>query len=200
MKMAISGTVHIMMQMQKMEVFHMLMHIWTVWERITEKNRAPFTPVREAPFYVYDCLPPYTGAVEFKDGICAVYFSMWIPADSPVGLIEGSVQVDNINIPVTIEISSAVVPEESLIVLMGYNVPNISRFHHVEKGTPEFEAMDTAYLKMLRRVKQNGLYCVDFDEEKMATYLGDNKWEFDFFGSGRLHEQDYIVRIYQDFV
>ena len=79
---------------------------------------APHTPERKGPFEVYDCLKPYSGSLIFKDGVAAVYFSMWIPQDATVGAINGTIKVGEMSIPITIEVSSAVVPEETLDVAM----------------------------------------------------------------------------------
>ena len=143
---------------------------------ITEENKAPYTPVREAPFYVYDCLKPFDGEAAFKDGVCGIYFSMWIPEDAPTGIIEASVQVRDVKIPVTVEVSSAVVPKESLTVLMGYDQAKVCQYHKVEKGSQKFEELDTEYLSLCRRGRQNALYAPSV----IGVAVGNDQYEFDF--------------------
>lgn len=146
----------------------------TYWRE--EDTMVPHAPERMAPFDVYDCLKPYGGEIVFQNGVAAVYFSMWIPKDAPVGILKGFVQIGEISIPVTIEVSAAVVPEESLTVLMFYDAGNVMKFHKVEAGSAEFDRFETEYLRMMRRMRQNGISVSG--GRKIA--LGDNKYAFDF--------------------
>ncbi len=143
---------------------------------ITEEKRLPHMPERIAPFWVFDCLKPFGGSLSFQDGVCAVYFSMWIPEDAQIGIIEGKVRAGQWEIPVRIEVSKAQVPEESLSVLLFYKQENVCRFHHVEPGSAAFDELDTAYLRMLRRMRQNALSCPGPE----VVPLGDNRYEFTF--------------------
>ncbi|MBR5869433.1 MAG: DUF4091 domain-containing protein [Clostridia bacterium] len=144
---------------------------------LDENNMAPHMPERVAPYDLYDCFKPVSGTVSVgENGVCAVYLSEWIPADAEVGVRAAKVMVGDLVIPVTIEVSSVVVPEETLIQLVGYNRGQVCEKHGVALGTPEFEALDTAYLQMLRRMRQNALYCPG----PRAVSLGDNKWEISF--------------------
>ena len=138
---------------------------------------APHTPERKAPFEVYDCLKPYCGSIEFKDGVAAVYFSLWIPEDAPAGIMEGLVKVGQTNIPVTIEVSSAVVPKETLSVIMIHNPWIMCNYHNVKAASAEFEQLESKYFAMLRRMRQNILALT---VGPRITDLGDNKYEFDF--------------------
>lgn len=146
-------------------------------ERMTEENSTPFSPARKAPFYVYDCLKPYSGGLTLQDGVGAVYFSWKIPVDAEPGIVQASVKAGNVAIPVTVEISSAVVPAETLPMILGYNRNSVCKFHKVEKGTSEYEALDTAYLTLLRRMRQNGLYGMPHVK---SIEKAPNEYEFDF--------------------
>ena len=148
--------------------------------RITEENTAPHTPERRAPFEVYDCLKPCDGKVTFKDGVAAVYFSLWIPEDAPAGIVNGAIKLGDINIAVEIEVSSAAVPEETLSVLMYYIKHNVCRYHRVEENSSEFERLETEYLMMLRRMRQNVLWIPETENFPATTALGDNQYKFDF--------------------
>ncbi len=147
---------------------------------ITDEVRTPYTPVRNAPFEVYDCLKPCNGSVTFQNGAAAVYFAMRIPQDAPVGVIEGAVRIGGVRIPVTVEVSSAAVPQESLSVLLYYVRENVSRYHAVETDSPEFNRLETDYLTMLRRMHQNALWIPENDHFPVVTALGDNNYTFDF--------------------
>ncbi len=144
---------------------------------LNESNMAPHMPERVAPYEVYDCLKPTDGSVNVgKNGICAVYFSQKIEADAAVGIRNAKVVIGTLEIPVTLEVSSVVLPEETMAMLQGYVRGNVVKHHHVAYGTQEFDALDTAYLKQLRRMHQNMLYC----PKPHTIPLGDNKYDFSF--------------------
>lgn len=140
-------------------------------------NSTPHIPERVAPYYLYDCVKPMTDTLAVGEGgTCALYLSEWIPADAEVGIRQGSITVGDVVIPVTVEVSSVVVPDETLTMLVGYNRSCVCSYHNVAMGTPEFDDLDTQYLKMLRRMRQNMLYCPG----PGAKPLGGNKWEINF--------------------
>ncbi len=146
-------------------------------EAIDSANFLEHVPERIAPFEVYDCLKPFTGTLPVdKNGVCAVYFSEWIAPDAPVGIRKARVIADNVEIPVEIEISSVTVPDETLKMLMGYSQENVCEYHNVEFLSEDFDRLDTLYLKMLRRMRQNMLYC----PKPAVKALGDNKYEISF--------------------
>ncbi|MBR5870922.1 MAG: DUF4091 domain-containing protein [Clostridia bacterium] len=144
---------------------------------LDESNTAPHMPERIAPYDLYDCFKPITDMITVgKNGVCALYLSEWIPADAEVGIRQVSITVGDVTIPVTVEVSSAVVPDETLKMLVGYNRGQVCAKHDVELGTPAFDALDTQYLQMLRRMRQNALYCPG----PQLKALDDNKWEISF--------------------
>lgn len=148
--------------------------------QITDETRTPYTPVRNAPFEVFDCLKPYDGCVSFKNGVAAVYFSLPVPQDAPAGIVRGFVKIGSIRIPVTVEISRAAVPPESLSVLLYYVRENVSRYHNVQTDSDAFNRLETAYLTMLRRMHQNALWIPENDHFPVVTALGDDRYDFDF--------------------
>ncbi len=145
------------------------MYVWN--------KEAPHTPEKKAPFEVYDCLKPYEGNISMKNGQAAVYFSMWIPSDAPTGIITGSVTVNELEIPVTIEISSAVVPEETLSVVMWYSKNNIKKYHGLETEDSTFEDIRTKYFRMMRRMRQTG---TGIPCRPKIKEVGKDQYEFDF--------------------
>ena len=144
---------------------------------LDETNSHPHIPERKAPFYVYDCLKPARNSVATdENGVSAIYFSEKIPSDAEVGIRYGKIIVDELEIPVEIEVSSVTVPDESLVMIQGYRRDRVCDYHNVEEDTAEFEELDTKYLKALRRMRQNMLYCPDPNVKD----LGNNQYEISF--------------------
>lgn len=154
-------------------------------EKLDETNICAHQPERYAPYDIYDCIKPMKeGKISVKNGVCALYFTKRIEEDAECGVIEGTIiagkpgEADYAEIPVRIEISSVVVPEETMNMIMGYSQENVCKYHHVRYASDEFWKLDTAYLKMLRRMHQNMLYC----PMPYPIKTGENKYEFDFSG------------------
>ena len=145
---------------------------------MTEEKRAPHTPERDAPFEVYDCLKPYTGELAFKDGVAAVCFTLQIPEDAVPGILHGSIRIGDITVPVELEISSAVIPAETLKICYFYNKNKVIEHHHVEDGSAEFEKLDKDYHLLMRRLRQNIVPAPVV--RTSITDLGDNQYAFDF--------------------
>lgn len=144
---------------------------------LDESNSHPHIPERAAPFCVYDCLKPVKNSLSVdKNGVSAIYFSEKIPCEAEVGVRYGKIIVDNIEILVEIEVSNVLIPSESLTILQGYDRNCVCRYHNAEFGTDEFEELDTKYLKALRRMRQNMLYCPGPDVKD----LGNNEYEISF--------------------
>lgn len=159
------------------EVYEMVAIPVETNERMTEENSTPFSPARKAPFYVYDCLKPCKGEILPEDGVAAVYFSWKISEDAQPGILQASVKAGDVVIPVTVEISSAVVPAETLPMILGYNRQSVCKHHNVERNTAEFEELDTAYLTLLRRMRQNGIFGMP---RVKSIEKAPNEYEFDF--------------------
>ena len=144
---------------------------------LDETNSHPHIPERKAPFYVYDCLKPAQNNISVdENGVCAVYFSEKIPYDAEIGVRYGKIMIGDLEISVEIEVSSVLVPDESLIMLQGYRQQSVCEYHMAELGSKEFEKLDTKYLKMLRRMRQNMLYCPAPNVED----LGNNQYDISF--------------------
>ncbi len=144
-------------------------------------NRRPHQPERIAPYMLYDCLKPARGGtITVKNGTCAVYFAAPIAADAIPGTLSAKVTaadlLGTVQISAIIQISTAIVPKETLTILMGYNETCVAQYHKAAKHTAEFEKLDDLYLSMLRRSHQNMLYCPHPD----AKQNDDGTWEIDF--------------------
>lgn len=143
---------------------------------IAPENFKPHFPERKAPFCLYDCLKPYDGTLTVTNGVGGIYVAVRIDSDAEAGILKGSLEIDDISIPVEIEIFDVTVPEETLKVIMGYSRGCVAQYHNVKYGTPEFDELDVKYLRMLRRMHQNMMYVGGVK----VTELGNNKYEFDF--------------------
>ncbi len=153
---------------------------------IEPENFKPHRPERIAPYELFECMKPIRdGLLHPEKGIAAMYLSMRIPSDAKVGVYHCAVKVGEVSIPVELEISRAVVPSETLTILMGYSTDCVARYHGVTHDSREFHALDEQYLKMLRRSHQNMLYC-----PKPGSKRDENGgWEIDF-----THFENYIER------
>ena len=139
---------------------------------LTVEDALPHFPERWAPYLIYDCIKPLEMGLKITDGIAGLYVEFPIASDEPVGKKCGEIRVNDLTIPVEIEVFSYVTPDEtSLKIINGFSRPHIAMYHQVEENTPEFDRLDTAYLNMLRRMHQNMLYAPG----PKVTDLGDNR-------------------------
>ena len=99
-----------------------------------------------------------------------------IPEVTKPGSYKGRILVEDVQIPVTIEVYAAVVPEETLTIIQGYAQRQLEPYFHVQTGTPEWDEMDRRCIALLRRMHQNMMYM----RGPIVTALGDNKYAFDF--------------------
>ncbi len=150
--------------------------------------KPPYFPVRTGPYRVYDCLRPFDGSVdvgvcdgrEQESGIAGLFGAIVVPADAKPGQYEASVTVkvkeQSVCVPVKMCVYKATVPEETLTVVQSYAMDRVTRYHGVRYGSPEFYALDDAYVKALRRMRQNMVYVGGVK----VTEVGKNQYEFDF--------------------
>lgn len=143
---------------------------------LNSDNALPHCPERWAPYYLYDCLMPYRGTIKVTDGKGGLYVAVKIAKDANPGITEGTIKAGDLTIPVKIEVFSAVVPDETLKIIMGYNRGCVAKYHNVKYGTPEFNELDDQYLMMLRRMRQNMMYIGGVSIRE----TGENKYAFDF--------------------
>lgn len=119
-----------------------------------------------------DCIPPtHTGAAE-ENGVIALYVTIRIGA---AGDFRGTIRAGEAQIPVSITVLDAPVPDESLKIAVGYYPWQVQVYHDAKMGTEEFRRLDEMYLRLMRRSRQNVLY-VDHPECRRT----DSGWEFDF--------------------
>lgn len=160
---------------------------------LNPKDYLPHMPERIAPFMVFDCLRPFDGKLDICGGTCGLYIAVKIDDDAVPGIMRGSLEValggEKLTIPMSVEVFAAKIPDESLIIINGYNQGKTAEYHHAPMGTEEFRSIDLKYLKMLRRSRQNMLYAHGVKAES----LGENRWAFDF--SKLEHFMEYTMRL-----
>ena len=147
-------------------------------EGIPEEERKPHWPERVAPYRLYDCFRTFDGTVDLTDGQGGLYFALKCEKDAVPGVYHPALTVNGAEIPVTLEIYGAVLPEETLTMILGYSRAPLEKFHGLIPGSPEYDALDRKYLAALRRVHQNMMYVGGIRAEETAP----NRWEFDFSG------------------
>jgi hypothetical protein len=97
------------------------------------------------------------------DGGAGLYIAFNIPGGSVPGDCSGKLEIEIagevLEIPVSLKVYAAEVPEEEHLKLInGYSSGATAQFHHVAPGSPENHELDKKYLTMLRRMRQNMLY------------------------------------------
>ncbi len=145
---------------------------------IEEDQRQPHYPERVAPYYIYDCLADFDGSLKLSDGVGGLYIALKIEKDAVPGDFVPQIIIDGTAIDIKLKIYAAVLPEETLKIVMGYSAGKVCEFHNVEYGTEAYFDLEKKYLAMLRRMHQNMMYVGGY----RATKVGENQWEFDFSG------------------
>ncbi|MBQ1954583.1 MAG: DUF4091 domain-containing protein [Clostridia bacterium] len=155
---------------------------------LAEENFKPHFPERVAPYRIYDCLRPFDGTLDVgvgdgrcpDTGIAGLFGSVAIPKDAAYGeyssFVEITVGDETVKIPLNVKVYKAVVPEESLKIIQGYNAGAVAMYHGVDPKTEEFRRLDAEYIGALRRMRQNMMYTGGVK----VTEIEKNKYEFDF--------------------
>jgi len=148
----------------------------------------PHFPERIAPYRVYDCLRPFDGTLDVgvgdgrdsETGIGGFYGAIQVPKDAVPGkysdFINITVGEETISIPLVLNIYKAILPEETLTVIQHHDEKTVAKYHNVEYGSEEYQALDAAYIKALRRMRQNMMAIGGVQ----TTEVEENKYEFDF--------------------
>lgn len=145
-------------------------------ERMNPADYRPHYPERLAPYRVYDCYRTFDGTLDLTDGQGGIYISIKVPSDAEPGVFDFSITVNGTVIPGKLQIYAAVVPEETLKMILGYRQGVITSFHGIEPDAPGYWEMEEKYLATLRRMHQNMMYTGGITHK----VVGENKYEFDF--------------------
>ena len=145
-------------------------------EQIQPSEYRPHYPERVAPYRIYDCLRTFDGTLELTDGCGGLYVAIKADRDAVPGVYDCGMRINDISIPMTLQIYNAVVPEESLTMINGYYANKVCEYHGVAADSQAYYALEKKYLQILRRMHQNMMYTCGI------TYkvVGENQYEFDF--------------------
>ncbi|MBQ4592890.1 MAG: DUF4091 domain-containing protein [Clostridia bacterium] len=143
---------------------------------IAPEQRQPHYPERVAPYWLYDCLRTFDGTLDLTDGAGGLYVSLKVDRDAEPGDYTTVMTVDGTEIPLNLKIYRAVLPDETMKMIVGYNAGTCAKYHGVALYSDEYFALEEQYLAMLRRMHQNMMYTGGIKK----TLVGENKWEFDF--------------------
>ncbi|MFA6109179.1 MAG: DUF4091 domain-containing protein [Candidatus Latescibacterota bacterium] len=148
---------------------------------LTKENAVPHCPNRWAPFDLYDCVKPLEPALSPRQGTAALYFAFPVPREAQPGARHGTMRIavsgQSVEVPVTMAVYPATVPAtESLRLILGFSSEQVAQQHQVEPGSTEHQALEVAYLKLLRRMRQNMLYIGGV----ATTHDGQGAYAFDF--------------------
>ncbi|MBQ7836623.1 MAG: DUF4091 domain-containing protein [Clostridia bacterium] len=140
-----------------------------------EEGFMPHFPERIAPFCVYDCMKPCNGIVTPKNKITSIYVSIPAACETLNGNIILSCCEQRISIPVSVK-AYGKMPEETLKISMGYELPSVAKWHDAEFGSEKLKELDQKYLHLLRHQHQNGYFL----EHPRVHKDKNGKWNFNF--------------------
>lgn len=118
----------------------------------------PAYATRLAPFTVYDCLEPISGALVPENGLAALYFCLVPKAGLSAGTHAARLHVGEYVCDITAQVYGVAIPENTFPVTNWFSLDSISLFHHVQQGTPEFYDMVRQYARAMHRVHQTQFY------------------------------------------
>ena len=134
----------------------------------------PHCPERVAPFFVYDCLKPFEPDCPQREGTIGLYVRVQAPGEP--GTYTGILSVGGEKIPVELQVYAASVPAETFQNVYWYSREKIAELHGLEFGSPEFDAMEEKYLRLMRYMRQTVLAV----SHPKTVKTGENKYSFDF--------------------
>ena len=107
---------------------------------IKKENYRENYPEREAPYYLYDCYRPFNGFLILTDGFGGLYLSVKVDKDAEVGFIKGSVKIkadgETVEIPVSIEVFKAIVPDTTISLINGYSIGTYYNYKGINPTPP----------------------------------------------------------------
>ncbi|MBE6730990.1 MAG: DUF4091 domain-containing protein [Ruminococcaceae bacterium] len=145
-------------------------------EGINKEKIGPHYPERTAPYYLYDCLKPFSGKLDLSKGFGGLYIAIKAEKNSSKGEYNCSLEINDLSIPVNLTVYPVDLPEETLTMINGYAGWTAAGYHKVKYLSEEYFEIEKKYLKALRRMHQNMMYV----RGVKATKVSENKWDFDF--------------------
>lgn len=145
-------------------------------ECIEKDKIGPHYPERVAPYYLFDCLKPFDGKLDFSKGFGGFYIALKTEKETKYGEYDFTLSVSGNIIPIHLKVYSAELPEESLKMINGFEEATCEEYHNVPYLSEAYFEMENKYLSKLRRMHQNMMYVRGVKTKK----TGENKWNFDF--------------------
>lgn len=122
-------------------------------------QQKPRYATRLAPFRVYDCLRPVRdGKVSSEDGRVALYACLCPNPGLQAGQYTAELHLGPYICELEIHVYDVQIPLDTFPVTNWFSQEAISRFHHVDPGTPAFYAMARRYADTMRRIHQTMFY------------------------------------------
>lgn len=148
------------------------------------ENSTEHTPVRQAPYRLYDCAKPLGETLSPENGTAGLYLAFVIPDDATPGRYDGTVKItaagETAEIPVNLTVYKAVVPSEGRLKIIQGFWRNFEIYHGIPNNSPEADALEAKYLDMLRRARQNMMYVGGVRGLTAPDENGEGKYTFDF--------------------
>lgn len=158
---------------------------------IADYNTAKDYVTREAPFRVYDALKPMTSDCKVRASTEAVYISIKVPGSAHSGIYDLTAIIkigENtvIEIPITLEVTKAVIAMESLYITNWFSIRSMAASHEIEPYTERHWDMIRYYGEAMRRGRQN-CFWITWDTVIMSGTF-ESGYTFDFTRTKRLIE------------
>lgn len=133
----------------------------------------PSYAARLAPFHVYDCLRPAPeGRVLAQAGLIACYICLMPERSLCPGcrslVLKVRCGAEEHQCRLEVHVYDVLVPEGDFSVTNWFSLEAIQRFHHVEKGTPDYYDMVCRYARAMRRARQTMFY-IELDSGCIAS-------------------------------
>ena len=156
-------------------------------------DHCPDYAVRQAPFRVYDCLRPLAcGQIPASNGRACAYIRLTPNSALPAGEHSLSLTLTCGNQMHTCTLSCTVYPvvfdEDRFETTNWFSVAAMESMHHVQRGTPEFEAVVRAYARSMRSVHQKVFLL--WMHEDLSERRTQKPYHFDF------EDMEPIIRIF----
>ncbi len=147
-------------------------------------NCSPNFPVRWAPFSVYDCLKPFDGKLDVKNGTAGIYLYVFADEKDSPDIIKGKISINGTNVPIKLTVYDVAYKGTDLSLNTGYDERIIAQYHRAEFGSTEYDELENKYLKMYRRAHQTTMNMNN--RSCNVKKIGNNKYDFDFSEIERL--------------
>jgi hypothetical protein len=145
---------------------------------------------REAPFRVFDALKPMTSDCKVRASTEVVYISIKVPGSAHSGKYDLTATIkigdDEVEIPIELEVTKAVIAMESLYITNWFSVGNMAKSHGLEPYSEAHWNMIRYYGEAMRRGRQNCFWVTWDTVIKSGSF--EEGYTFDFSRTKKLIE------------